>query len=220
MIKSLNLPESDTNKLITLVSGEQDYLSDIPLADKETYMRRTSYASFLYERVGLTKKGVKVTEPWVRAIWGLGINSVSIMEALDSGAPGLNAMGLPTSAPQPEVPENPDAYRSPMFPDGNASVARLLVRKLIPKVAKGNSMEDLITSRFDYSQLDLDDFPVRLRLNSTAVNVVNRDKELVDIAYVSGNRAFRVTGKNCILAGYNGMIPHLCPDLPEVQNKI
>ena len=219
MIKSLNLPESDTNKLITLASGEQDYLSDIPLADKETYMRRTSYASFLYERVGLTKKGVKVTEPWVRATWGLGINSVSIMEALGSGAPGLNAMGLPTSAPQPEVPENPDAYRSPMFPDGNASVARLLVRKLIPKVAKGNSMEDLITSRFNYSQLDLDDSPVRLRLNSTAVNVVNRDKELVDIAYVSGNRAFRVTGKNCILAGYNGMIPHLCPDLPEVQKQ-
>ena len=219
MIKSLSLPESDTNKLITLVSGEQDYLSDIPLADKETYMRRTSYANFLYERVGLTKKAAKVTEPWVRAIWGVGIKSVSIMEALDSGAPGLNAMGLPDSVTQPEAPENPNAYRTPMFPDGNASVARLLVRKLIPQVAKGNSMEDLITSRFNYSQLDLDDSPVRVRLNSTAVNVVNRDKELVDISYVSGSRAFKVTGRNCILAGYNGMIPHLCPDMPEVQKQ-
>ena len=219
MIKSLSLPESDTNKLITLVSGEQDYLSDIPLADKETYMRRTSYANFLYERVGLTKKAAKVTEPWVRAIWGVGIKSVSIMEALDSGAPGLNAMGLPDSVTQPEAPENPNAYRTPMFPDGNASVARLLVRKLIPQVAKGNSMEDLITSRFNYSQLDLDDSPVRVRLNSTAVSVVNRDKELVDISYVSGRRAFKVTGRNCILAGYNGMIPHLCPDMPEMQKQ-
>jgi len=60
---------------------------------------------------------------------------------------------------------------------------------------------------------------VRIRLNSTVVNVANRGSDLVDISYVSGDRAFRVQGRHCILAGYNGMIPHLCPDLPETQKE-
>ena len=40
------------------------------------------------------------------------------------------------------------------FPDGNAAIARLLVRKLIPAAATGNSMEDIVTARFNYSKLD------------------------------------------------------------------
>jgi spermidine dehydrogenase len=80
-------------------------------------------------------------------------------------------------------------------------------------------MEEVVASRFDYSQLDLQDAPVRIRLNSTVVNVANRGSDLVDISYVSGDRAYRVQGRHCILAGYNGMIPHLCPDLPESQKE-
>ena len=219
MIKSLDLSNTDTSRLIALVSGEKDYLPDIPLSDKETYMRSTSYASFLNERVGLSTQGAKLTEPWVRAIWGVGINSASIMEAIELGAPGANAMGFPESDGESDVPEDPNAYRSPIFPDGNASVARLFVNKLIPQVAKADSMEEVVASRFDYSQLDLQDAPVRIRLNSTVVNVANRDSDLVDISYVSGDRAYRVQGRHCILAGYNGMIPHLCPDLPESQKE-
>jgi spermidine dehydrogenase len=219
MIKSLDLSENDTNHLITLASGEKDYLSDIPLSGKEAYTRNTSYATFLYEKVGLSKQGAKITEPWVRAIWGVGINSASIMEALELGAPGANAMGFPESEEEADAPEDPNAYRSPIFPDGNASVARLFVNKLIPQVARADSMEEVIASRFDYSQLDVQDAPVRIRLNSTVVNVANRGSELVDISYVSGDRAFKVQGRHCILAGYNGMIPHLCPDLSEAQKE-
>tara|TARA_B110000046_G_scaffold179665_1_gene209204 strand:+ start:1495 stop:3366 length:1872 start_codon:yes stop_codon:yes gene_type:complete len=219
MIKSLDLSETDTNHLIALVSGEKDYLSDIPFADKEAYTRSTSYATFLYEKVGLSKQGAKVTEPWLRAYFGLGFNSVSIMEALGSGAPGAKAIGFPASDAQADAPEDPNAYRAPIFPDGNASVARLFVNKLIPQVARADSMEEVIASRFDYSQLDVQDAPVRIRLNSTVVNVANRGSDRVDVSYVSGDRALRVQGRHCILAGYNGMIPHLCPDLPEAQKQ-
>jgi spermidine dehydrogenase len=57
------------------------------------------------------------------------------------------------------------------FPDGNASVARLLVRKLVPSVAPGNTMDDVVTARFDYSRLDQPDNATRIRLNSTAVRI-------------------------------------------------
>ncbi len=105
------------------------------------------------------------------------------MEAPGLGAPGMNALGLPDSLTQPEETEDPNQYRYPMFPDGNASVARLLVRKLIPEVAPGNTMQDLVTTRFDYSQLDRDSSPVRIRLSSTAVNVANRSDDEVDVGY-------------------------------------
>lgn len=218
-IGSLNLSADDKGKLISLIAGEKDYLADIPLQDKDRYLRNTSYASFLRDRIGLSPGGCKLTEPWVSAIYGVGIESVSIMEALSFGAPGMNALGLRDSLTQPEETEDPNQYRYPMFPDGNASVARLLVRKLIPQVAPGNSMQDVVTARFDYSQLDCESSPVRLRLNSTVVNVANRGDDAVDVSYVSNGRAIQVRGKHCILAGYNGMIPHLCPELPKAQKE-
>jgi spermidine dehydrogenase len=218
MIDSLNLSADDKAKLISLIAGEKDYLADIPLQDKDRYLRSNSYASFLRDRVGLSSKGSKLSEPWASAIYGVGNESVSIMEAIGLGAPGLYAPGLPDSVTAPEETQDPDQYRYPMFPDGNASVARLFVRKLIPEVAPGSTMQDLVAARFDYSQLDRAESPVRVRLNSTAVNVANQG-DGVDVSYVTSGKAFKVRGKHCILAGYNGMVPHLCPELPEAQKK-
>jgi spermidine dehydrogenase len=222
-INSLNLPAQDKVLLISVVAGDKDYLADIPLEEKEGYLRSTSYASFLRDRVGLSPAGCKLTEPWASALYGVGIESVSAMEAFQLGAPGLNAVGMPDSVTQSEAEEEQgpswsNPYRYPIFPDGNASVARLFVRQLIPAVAPGSSMQDLVTARFDYSQLDRAGAPVRLRLNSTALHVANQG-EGVDVSYVNGDKAYKVRGRHCILAGYNGMIPHLCPELPAAQKE-
>jgi spermidine dehydrogenase len=219
LIASLNVSEDDKQKLVSLASGEKDYLADIPLPEKERYMRSASYAKFLSERVGLSRLASKLHEPWVRAIFGVGVDSISVMEAVMLGAPGLNALGLPGEFTQPEPSADAPSYRYPMFPDGNASVARLFVRKLVPEVAPGNSMQDLVTARFDYSMLDRETSPVRIRLNSTAVNVRHRGEKAVEVSYVTGGKAFNARGKHCILACYNGMIPHLCPELPQAQKE-
>ena len=57
------------------------------------------------------------------------------------------------------------------FPDGNASIARLLVRKLIPDAIPGNSLSDVVLAKANYAKLDESGSPVRIRLNSTAVRV-------------------------------------------------
>ena len=59
------------------------------------------------------------------------------------------------------------------FPDGNATITRLLVRSLVPGAVSGSSMEDIVTARVDYSKLDRDENKIRIRLNSTAINVEN-----------------------------------------------
>ena len=57
------------------------------------------------------------------------------------------------------------------FPDGNASIARLLVRSLVPGCIPGHTMEDIVTARADYGKLDQPSSPIRIRLNTTAARV-------------------------------------------------
>jgi len=236
-IRSLQLPPSDEQGLINLISGEQDFLLGMSAQEREQFMHSTSYERFLSEHVGLSPEAVQITEPWIKALFGVSVASVSIYEALYSGAPGAAAL-LPPAPEAPDVdtangeaedpeaqdPEAQDpeaeesgAYRYPLYPDGNASVARLLVRHLIPRVTAGNTEENIVTSTFDYAQLDREGAPVRLRLNSTAVNVRNRDDGLAEASYVVAGKAQTVRAKHCILAGYGGMVPHLCPELPPAQ---
>ena len=113
-----------------------------------------------------------------------------------------------------------EGYQTLYFSDGNSSVARLLVHKLIPAVAPNTrGFDDIAVSHFDYGALDLEKHPVRLRLNSTVVGVQESENETVQVDYVQDGVAARVTGDHCILACYNGAIPHICPQLPESQQE-
>jgi spermidine dehydrogenase len=136
---------------------------------------------------------------------------------------GFQGLGLPELEK-----EEPYIFH---FPDGNASVARLLVRALIPGAIPGSTMEDVVTARADYSKLDQKDAAVRLRLNSTVVHVQHvaansaasgsasgGDKE-VEITYSRDGALQSVRAKTCVLACYNMMIPYLCPELPEKQKE-
>ena len=69
-----------------------------------------------------------------------GTELLSIVEAKECGALGF--------APVPVYDaDNPYIHH---FPDGNAGVARALVRHLIPSVAPGTDAESLVNMRFDY----------------------------------------------------------------------
>jgi spermidine dehydrogenase len=82
-------------------------------------------------------------------------------------------------------------------------------------------MEDVVTARADYGKLDDATATVRIRLNSTVVHVQHaKDAEKsrgVEITYARGGKLARIQAKQCVLACYNGMIPYICPELPEKQ---
>ena len=102
------------------------------------------------------------------------------------------------------------------FPDGNAAIARLLVRSLIPGVAPGSSMDDVVQAPFDYGKLDQDGQAVRIRLESTCVHVIEPQSK-VEVAYVRGGALRRVEARHAVLACFHMMIPSIMPDLPEPQ---
>ena len=81
-------------------------------------------------------------------------------------------------------------------------------------------MEELVTARVDYGALDNEKSAVRIRLNSTAVDVRHsKDGKTVDVTYVNDGAARRVRAKHVILACYNSMIPHICPEVPDAQRE-
>ncbi|EZP62489.1 NAD(P)/FAD-dependent oxidoreductase [Pseudomonas sp. CCUG 57209] len=213
-INDFPLPAEDRQALIDLHMAPKDYLPGKTAEEKADHLAATSYRNFLLKDVGLSEGAVKYFQSRTNDFMALSIDAVAAADAYSVGFPGFAGMNLaPISEEAAAEMEEPYIYH---FPDGNASVARLLVRSLIPGVAPGHTMDDIVLATFDYARLDQPKAAVRLRLNSTAVSVRNVDGG-VHIGYSRGGQLAQVRGKRCILACYNMMIPYLLKDLPAPQ---
>jgi spermidine dehydrogenase len=144
---------------------------------------------------------------------GVGADSLSAAECIGASVPITHLLGSPNLSGSGATDAGGDVA---MFPDGNASIARLLVRALIPGAAPGADAANLALAQFDYAKLDEADSPVRLRLESTVINVADGTGG-PSVTYVNDGRVLRVKARHTVLACYHAIIPHLCPDLPEEQ---
>jgi len=213
-INDFPLPAADRQALIELHTAPKDYLPGKSAEEKADYLAVTSYRDFLLKNVGLSEGAVKYFQSRTNDFMALSIDAVASSDAYSVGFPGFAGMNLaPISEEAAAEMEEPYIYH---FPDGNASVARLLVRSLIPGVAPGHTMDDIVLAPFDYAKLDQPKASVRVRLNSTAVSVRNVG-DSVHVGYSRGGQLAQVRGKRCILACYNMMIPYLLKDLPAPQ---
>ena len=215
-MNQLPIPQEERDKLIKLFGGKWDYLIGFSLGERQEYLESTSYLEFLTDKVGLAPETARIFDALIRPNYGVGIEGLSVQEGIFAGMPGLESVGWLWDLAAKALLDFDQIYDGRFFPDGNASVPRLMVRHLIPSVAEGNSMDDITTARFDYGKLDTEDSSVRVRLSSTAVRVKQEGDE-VTVGYVNENQPLQVKAKHCILACYNGIIPHLCPELPEEQ---
>jgi len=142
---------------------------------------------------------------------------LSALEGWRLQRPGTSGLGLGSGGRGPFADEEPYIFH---FPDGNAGVARALVRALVPDALAGNTMEDLTIGKVDYSTLDRPANGTRIRLNSTAVDVRHTpDQSQVDVTYIRGGRPERVRGRNVIMACYNNVIPHIVPEVGAEQRE-
>jgi len=210
------LPEKSRREIADLFCGVRDYLPDLSVDEKVTRLRSMNYIRFLEEVVGATPETLAFFRMWRASYMGNGVDLTPALDAMRYGLPGPKALGLVDYLQSTGY--QPHDYRDDFhFPDGNASVARLLVRNLVPSVAPGNTMHDIISARFNYGALDRPDWPVRIRLNATAVHARHLDGRTVEVTYVEDGRASRVRASNCIMACYHAIVPHICPELPEEQ---
>lgn len=200
-----------------LCREKKDYLPGLDSEQKQARLARISYKKFLAELVVVHPDAIRLYQTVSQPLFGYGIDAVSALDAADTGYPGFSGMGIDA-----EGLENERKYFF-HFPDGNASIARLLVRKLIPSAIPGSSATDIVTARANYAKLDEEESNVRIRLNSTVVRVKHfgdpgRATE-VEIAYARAGKAYTVKAKHCVLACWNMVIPYFCDELPEAQKQ-
>ena len=219
VLESLPLPDDETAKLIAFWGGKRDFLEGLSLSEKWDYLNTVSYNQFLIDKVGLLPTTVPILNAIILHLSGMTGWNLTVGEALLGGASGIRSLGWLGRATAAAGGAFLDRLlKIRMFPDGNASVARLLVQKLIPTVAPEVTGPDTIVgARFNYQVLDQAGNNTRLRLNSTAVGVRENQAGTVEVDYVEHDSAKRVMADHCILACYNGLIPHLCPEMPESQ---
>ena len=212
------LSERARADLVRLFKDERHYLDEIPAEQRKSYLDSIDYQTYLKEHAGMDDEVLKVMFSAARGVWAVNIDAYPALAAWSGGYPGFGDLDLGIESYDREGDqEEPYIFH---FPDGNATVARLLVRKLIPAVAAGDTMEDIVTARFDYSQLDSPKSPVRMRLSSTVVRAQHADNKLsnpVEVTYVRDGKARSVEAGKVIMACYNAIIPHLCPEMPESQ---
>ena len=194
-------------QLTEMVFSDRDVLAGKSAAERQAILDRISCREYLKTYWDADDDVLKYLQTRTHSLWAIGIDAISASDAL--WLPGFKAQRAAIGVPE----EEPYIYH---FPDGNASIARLLVRKLIPGAASGSTMSDVVGARFDYAALDRPEHPVRIRLLSTAVEVRNAGGG-VEVAYVTGGRPFRVAARDCVLACYHAMIPYLAPELGAPQ---
>jgi spermidine dehydrogenase len=203
-----------------------DYLPGLSSDEKKARLSRMSYRDFLLNVVKADPAVIPLYQARTHGEWGVGIDAVSALDVWAFDFPGFQGLRLDHGAAA-RMGYTAAGYADTggsqrfHFPDGNASIARLLVRNLLPDSLSGTSAEDAVTARLDYAQLDRPTAPVHIRLSSTAVRVRNigdpANNAEVEVAYARGGNVFSVRGRACVLACYNTMIPYLCPELPQPQ---
>ena len=205
----------------------KDYFPGLTSDQKKAKLARMSYASFLKDVAGVHEDIVKFYQAVPHGLFGVGIDAVAAQDAWGFDLPGFEGLSLD---PSPGRGMNRDAIPNEEaekyffhFPDGNATIARLLVRKLIPEAIPGNSVSDVVLAKANYAKLDDSSSPVRIRLNSTAVRVKHlgdaASAKEVEVTYVRGGKVYTAKAKNSILACWHVMIPYICEELPDNQRE-
>jgi spermidine dehydrogenase len=214
------LSEAARRDILRLETEAFDPWPGLDAAEKKTRLLHMSYASFLTEVWKLDPGVLPYYQRRPHGLFGLGIEAVSALDGWGLGFPGFLGLALPEGYVRGM---NRDAMRSEEeyffhYPDGNATVARLLVRRLIPAAMPGATADDVVPARADYARLDEPEAPVRLRLNSTVVQARNTPGDGgVEVVYLRGGKLRRVRARSCVLACWSAVVPHLCPEMPETQ---
>ena len=211
--------------ILRVEAGAVDFMPGLSSAQKKLRLSRMSYRDFLRDVVKVDAATLTFYQARTHGLWGVGIDAVSALDCWGVDVPGFKGMNLaPGSIPRmgftPAGFADTGGSKTFHFPDGNASIARLLVRNLLPDAVPGHTAEDVVAARVAYDKLDRPGAPIRLRLSSIVVNAANvgaSGSGGVKVTYIRSGRTHSVRARNCVLACYNVMIPYLCPELPEKQ---
>jgi spermidine dehydrogenase len=223
-VAAMPIADASKRQLLSLYDRARDPLAGKSAGEKDKILKSTSYRDYLVKICGASDEVANCFQGRPLGFFGLGCDAVAAFDLRSFGYPGFAGLALPAED-HPEWNE-PYIYH---FPDGNASLARLLVRSLVPDTDPGHTMndivlalghatDDIVLAKFDYDALDRADNKVRIRLQSTVIDV-RQSGDGVSVGYINAGAPHRVTAKHAVLACFHMMIPYLMPDLPQKQRE-
>ena len=209
------LSERAKRDLIRLYTERKDYLPGLAAEEKRERLARMSYQDFLVNLVGVTPEAIPFFRSQVFRN-AMHIDTAPALHVARHHLPGFEGMGLDL---EPGFDESSYQFH---FPDGNATLARLLVKRLVPGVFPGEQTpESIVLAKADYGKLDEKGADVRIRLDSTVVRVEHEgaldEARSLRVAYVRGNETRGVRARHVVLACYNAAIPYLAPEPQQSQ---
>ena len=165
---------------------------------------------------------------------GAGGQAVSASDCWVLERPGFpDALGLPSTddvvfpgigrTPQQDAKSTASPTRA--WPDGNISLLKLMVAKLIPAAqpdvgGQRPTQLTILQSKTDYSTLDQRTNSVRIRLNSAVIDVKPGvgANDIAKIVYITPNKkAERVRARHVIMACWNRVTARIVRGLPQDQ---
>ena len=220
-LAQMPIAEAARKDILRLQAESVDYFPGLDANQTRAKLIKTSYKDFLLQYAKVHPDVVKVFQSSTHDLYCVGIDAVSALACRGMGYPGFKGV---KATPRRRSGDDEGGEEEPYifhFPDGNASIARLLVRSLIPGSAPGNTMEDIVTAKMNYTRLDNPDNSVRIRLNSTAIRAKHdgdpSTAKEVEVTYLLAGKAHKVRGAHCVMACYNCVVPYMCPEMPEKQ---
>ncbi len=167
------LPAEIQAQIMLLNTEQRDPWPELSSAEKKGRLARMSYTDFVTTVWGLDPHVLGIYQTRTHTLFGFGVDAVPAQDAFGLGLPGFQGMKLDDVD---GVGQNYDSMRSAEadayffhFPDGNATIARLLMRRLIPDAVPGSTADDVVSARIDYGRLDVTSSRTRVRLDSTVV---------------------------------------------------
>ena len=228
------MPLSDRGRhdLLRIYGKDQpDYMPGLSSAEKKLKLAKISYQDFLLDVARVDRQVLWFFQHFGEGNFCVGADATPAFFAWMQGQPGFAGLGLepPPDGVLEQLPGTQHGRQvegggpAVHFPDGNATVARLLVRWMIPDALPGHTQEDSGAARVNYALLDRANQPARIRLNSTVLNVrhdgtPDRAKELA-VSYSRGGKLYDVRARGCVMACWNMFIPYLVPELPPRQKE-
>ena len=179
--------------------------------DISRYLDSITLEQHYIERFGLSRETIR-----------------TFLSPVEGGGSGLGPDALSAYAdyafemlhPLPEEKGGSDQ----MFPGGNATIARLMLKTLIPNAIAGDmSVEGVCRGQVDFGSLDVAGSPTRVRLSSTAIQVAHdgdpAKSDSVTIAYLRAGKLYKVKARSVVVAGGCWTAKHIIKDLPEKQRN-
>ncbi|MCI0415523.1 NAD(P)/FAD-dependent oxidoreductase [bacterium] len=204
-----------------LYSDATDYMPGLSSVEKKGKLARISYAQYLTDFVKCDPGIFPFFQARPHSLYGAGIDILPAQDAWGFSYPGFQGLNLD---PEPGIGMNRDSIPNEEaqryfyhFPDGNASIARLLVRKLIPEAIPGKTANDIVMARARYNKLDLENNTSRIRLSSTVVHVKQTDENEIEVIYVRKGKLQKIRASKCVLACWHTVIPYICPEFSREQ---